>query len=162
MAWPDAFDTFTTLPPVALAARWAAAASVKNTLTRDVATTGAPSWDTAAANLPAPASAGAAAAPSSERLVRVLVAAACEVIVNRPPLTCFTVVVGDSGNRVPPTSNERPVADAFSSCASTVEGVLAGGVCPELCAQAGEVIAAKASVLNRLVFFIISAPERGS
>ncbi len=83
MAWPEAFDTFTTVPPVAVAARWAEAASVKNTLTRDVATTGAPSRETAAANLPAPASAGAAAAPSSERLVRALVvAAACGVIVN--------------------------------------------------------------------------------
>ncbi|MBH1690538.1 hypothetical protein I5U86_08785 [Stenotrophomonas maltophilia] len=83
MAWPEAFDTFTTVPPVAVAARWAEAASVKNTLTREVATTGAPSRETAAANLPAPASAGAAAAPSSERLVRELVvAAACGVIVN--------------------------------------------------------------------------------
>src|SRR5262249_8977632 len=86
MAWPDAVHPVTTLPPVALAARWAAAASVKKTLTRDVATTGAPSWETAAANLPAPASAGAAAALSSERLVRELVVAACGVIVNWPPL----------------------------------------------------------------------------
>ncbi len=89
-------------------------------------------------------------------------ASAPVVIRNWPPLACCTVADGASWKREPPTLNERPVASAFNCCVSTVDKVFAGGVWPELCAQVVVVIAARARVLNRMVVFIISAPERGS
>jgi AraC-like DNA-binding protein len=69
---------------------------------------------------------------------------------------------GASWKRVAPTLNARPVALAFSSCASTADRLRAVGAWVELCAQAVEEIAATARVVNRMVVFIISAPERGS